>query len=117
MVMYGEFKLVRTWGDNLNGFKIAAPWRTLTNEAIVQHNSYVSFRCCGVAVAFFPIPNMPHHPMKRTCLIDKDFTCPIDKDWNCPIDKDWIVIFVSISARWFQNEWIYFTFVPENLWF
>ena len=32
--------------------KIAAPVRTLTNEAIVQHYSYITFLCCGVALAF-----------------------------------------------------------------
>ena len=40
--------------------RIAAPLRILSNVASMRRNSCVSFRCCGVAVAFEAIPGTPY---------------------------------------------------------
>ena len=46
---------------------IVTPFRTLANEAIVQHISYDSFRCCYVAVANRAIRDTPYvrKPIRR----------------------------------------------------
>ena len=48
-------------GIFLNMFEIiVTSFRTLANEAIVQHISYDSFRCCDVAVAYRAIRDTPY---------------------------------------------------------